>query len=62
MIRYSDTHKFYDKYYDEIEDIRFELQETGILENLNLDQDLKNYFAWLAFEHVAYNIYNQIEE
>jgi len=27
LIRYSDTHAFYDKYYDEIEDIRLELQE-----------------------------------
>ena len=59
MIRYSDTHKFYDKFYDEIEDIRFELQEQGILENNFIDSDLKNYLAWLAFEHVAYNIYNQ---
>ncbi len=62
MIRYSDTHKFYDKYYDEIEDIRFELQEQGILENNFIDSDLKNYFAWLSFEHVVYNIYNQLEE
>ena len=62
MIRYSDTHKFYNKFYDEIEDIRFELQEQGILENNFIDSDLKNYLAWLAFEHVAYNIYNQLEE
>ena len=27
LIRYSDTHAFYDKHYDEIEDIRLELQE-----------------------------------
>ena len=54
MIRYRDTHKFYDKFYDEIEEIRFELQEQGILENNFIDSDLKNYFAWLSFEHVAY--------
>ena len=27
LIRYSDTHTFYDKHYDEIENIRLELQE-----------------------------------
>ena len=62
MIRYSDTHKFYDKHYDEIENIRLELQEEWILWNEPIDQDLKNYLAWLAYEHIAYNIYNQIWE
>ena len=62
MIRYNDTHKFYDKHYDEIENIRLELQEEWILWNEPIDQDLKNYLAWLAYEHIAYNIYNQIWE
>ena len=62
MIRYSDTHKFYDKHYNEIEDIRLELQDEWILSNQPIDQDLKNYLAWLAYEHIAYNIYNQIRE
>ena len=62
MIRYSDTHKFYDKHYEEIENIRLELQEEWILWNEPIDQDLKNYLAWLAYEHIAYNIYNQIWE
>ena len=62
MIRYNDTHKFYDKHYDEIEDIRLELQEEWILWNNLIDQDLKNYLAWLSYEHIAYSIYNQIWE
>jgi len=61
MIYYYDTHKFYDKHYDEIEDIRLELQEEWILWNEPIDSDLKNYYAWLAYEHVAYNIYNELE-
>ena len=62
LIYYSNTHTFYDKYYNEIEDIRFELEEQGILDNSFIDQDLKNYYAWLSFEHVAYNLFNQLEE
>jgi len=62
MIRTKDTHAFYDKYYDEIEDIRYELTDQWILENNFIEGDLKNYFAWLSFEHVAYNIYNQLED
>jgi DNA-binding ferritin-like protein len=27
MIRYSDTHKFFEKHYEEIQEIRDELQE-----------------------------------
>jgi hypothetical protein len=61
MIYYTDTHKFYDRHYDEIEDIRFEFQDQRI-EIQEIDSDLKNYYAWLSFEHTAYNIYNKIEE
>ncbi len=61
MIYYYDTHRFYDKFYDTIEDIRLELQEEWILWNEPIDSDLKNYYAWLAYEHVAYNIYNELK-
>ena len=61
LIYYKDTHAFYDRYYNEIEDIRWELEAEGVEINLK-DQDLKNYLAWLAFEHVAYKIYYQFEE
>ena len=36
--------------------------EEGILEKSWPDGDLKNYYAWLAFEHIAWQIYNQLEE
>jgi hypothetical protein len=60
LIRYKDTHAFYDRFYDEIEDIRLDLQDAWVLEKLP-DWDLKNFFAWLSFEEVAYRIYNEIE-
>ena len=62
LIYYKDTHAFYDKYYNEIEDIRYQLNEEWILDNCSIDSDLKNYFAWLSFEHITYNIYNQLQE
>ena len=61
MIYYTDTHKFYDTHYDEIEDIRLELQDEWILWNEPIDSDIKNHYAWLAHEHVTYSIYNQLE-
>ena len=59
LIYYTDTHKFYDKHYYEIEEIREDLQENCCLEKLP-DGDLKNYFAWLSFEEIAKNIANNI--
>ena len=61
MIYYKDTHKFYDEHYDEIEDIRAELEEQGVEVKIPSHSDLKNFLAWLSFEHKAYEIYNQVE-
>lgn len=61
LIYYVDTHKFFDKHYDEIEEIRNELIDEGIMPNDFPKWDLKNDFAWLAFEHRAYEIYNELE-
>tara|TARA_Y100000389_G_C17137705_1_gene353368 strand:- start:268 stop:528 length:261 start_codon:yes stop_codon:yes gene_type:complete len=36
LTRYTDTHKFYDKYYDDIEDLRLDHQES-VGESLKLD-------------------------
>jgi len=59
LIYFTDTHKFFDKYYDEIEDIRFELEEaTG--ESLKVNGDLKNWFAWLGFEETARTIAEEL--
>ncbi len=58
LIMYTDTHKFFDQYYHEIEDVRFRLMEDGVLTDLP-DTDMKNYFAWLAFEETAREIAEQ---
>jgi len=53
LIYYSDTHRFYDRFYDEIEEIRENWEsETG--EIISIKGDLKNFFAWFAFEQVAW--------
>ncbi len=60
LIYYSDTHKFYDKYYHEIEELRIEMEDnTGETINIGSD-DYKNKMAWFAFEETAYNLINQI--
>lgn len=55
LIRYTDTHKFFDDYYEEIQEILEEL-ENEWFELKTKGNDLKNYLAWLSFEHVAWNI------
>jgi hypothetical protein len=60
LIYYTDTHKFYDKHYYEIEELRFEYQES-IGESLRLDHDLKNTLAWFGFEETAYRLASELE-
>ena len=52
LIYYHDTHAFFDRHYDEIQQIRWQLEEDGILPSVEA-HDLKNFYAWLAFEEVA---------
>ncbi|MFN8578829.1 MAG: hypothetical protein U0354_18530 [Candidatus Sericytochromatia bacterium] len=55
LIYYKDTHDFFDKFYNEIETLRYEYErETG--ENLKIESDLKNFLAWFGFEQTVYNI------
>jgi len=61
LIYYKDTHAFYEKHYDEIEDIRCQLNDDGIEVNFPECSDLKNFFAWLSFEQRAYELYNDLE-
>ena len=62
LIYYSDTHKYYDKYYYEIEEVVREFEEsTG--ERVNTKEsgdDRKNFFAWLGFEEAARQIADEI--
>lgn len=59
LIYYADTRKFYDKYYHEIEDLREEMEnETG--EPMRVKGDLKNWFAWFAYEETARKIADEL--
>ena len=60
LIYYTDTHAFFDKYYEEIEDLRCEYEEeTGV--QINIQHDLKNFLAWFAFEETAYQMASELE-
>ena len=56
LIYYCDTHRFYDEYYDEIEDLRLEY-EDNLGEPLKIKGDLKNFLAWFAFEETVYQLF-----
>ena len=55
LIYYTDTHAFYDRHYDEIEDMRMDY-EDDLGEPLRINGDLKNRFAWFAYEETARRI------
>lgn len=63
LVYYYDTHKFYDKYYQEIESLRDEYESStgeSVLQYVN--GDLKNWLAWFAFEETARTILNEFED
>jgi hypothetical protein len=61
LIYYRDTHAFYDRHYEEIEDLRCEYDGCGTRPfPYPLDGDLKNFFAWFAFEVTASRIWAEI--
>jgi len=59
MIYYADTHKFFDEYYSEIEELR-EQYEEDFGEPLQVKGDLKNWYAWFAFEETARKIAQEV--
>lgn len=59
LIYYTDTHKFYDRHYYEIENLREELEEE-FGEPLRPKGDLKNWYAWMAFEETARSVADEI--
>jgi hypothetical protein len=61
LIYYKDTHSFFDKHYDEIEEIRHDLIDQGIMPADFPKNDLKNDYAWLAYEHRASELHNELE-
>lgn len=56
LVYYADTYAFFNRYYDEIEELR---QEYDLI--IPVDCNLKNYLAWFAFEIVAFQIYQDWE-
>ena len=59
LIYYKDTYAFYDKYYNEIEELREEYeQNTGM--PIKIEGDLKNFFAWFGFEETAYQLADEL--
>lgn len=52
LIFYADTHRFFDTYYREIDDLRDAFDEE-MGEPMIIRGDLKNFLAWFAFEETA---------
>jgi hypothetical protein len=55
LIWYSDTHRFFDTYYDEIMEMLEDFHNESIPFQCT-GEDLKNKLAWLAFEQVAWDM------
>ena len=60
LVYYTDTHKFFDKHYEEIEDLRYEY-EQDFGEPLKANGDLKNWFAWFGYEETARKLAEELE-
>lgn len=61
LIYYKDTYEFFEKHYEEIEQMRSDLIDEWIEVMIPSWEDLKNYLSWLSFEEKAREIYRQIE-
>ena len=60
LIYYNDTNAFFDKHYDEIDELRNDYEES-IGEPLKFEGDLKNGLAWFSFEEVARQLANELD-
>jgi hypothetical protein len=59
LIYYTDTEKFFNTHYHEIEEIREEYTfQTG--EPLTIEGDLRNGLAWFSYEQTAYILYEEL--
>lgn len=59
LVYYWDTAEFFDKHYQEIEELRMEFEEnTG--EPFRVESDLKNTLAWFAFEEIAFQMAQEL--
>ena len=60
LITYDDTDKFFNNYADEIFELVEDMKQEGIID-MNSFELSKNNLAWLAFETIAQEIYNELE-
>lgn len=61
LIYYNQTHSFYDKYYDTIEELRLQFEdEFG--HTMRIEGDLKNTYAWFAYEQTAHDIMYSMQD
>ncbi len=60
LICHADTWQFFDRFYEEIEELRNDF-ESEIGEPLRIEHDLKNFFAWFAFEETAFRLANELD-
>ena len=59
LIYYYDTHKFYDDFYNQIENLRYDYEDS-VGQPLTIKGDLKNFMTWFAFEETAYQLANEL--
>jgi hypothetical protein len=59
LIYYYQTHEFFDRFYDEIEELRLEYQESNGVP-MTVESDYKNFMAWYAFEETAWRIFQEL--
>ncbi len=59
LVYYNQTHAFYDKHYDEIEELRIDYEEN-LGQPIKVGSDYKNFMAWFAFEETAYQLANEL--
>jgi hypothetical protein len=59
-LNYNDTHKFFDEYYDEITEA-VEEHELWFGEKPQYKGDMKNWFAWFAYEWNALKVLNKLK-
>lgn len=60
LIRYTDTHAFFNEYYDEIQCLKDEWEEN-VWQPMKIEWDIKNFLAWFSFEETAYQIASEWE-
>jgi len=60
MTYYEDTHAFYDEHYEAIEELRVDYEEE-VGTPVKIEGDLKNALAWFAFEHVAWQLAQELD-